>query len=49
MATCPRILTWRIPMDRGAWQTIIHGVAESDLTEHVILTTFNHLILTATI
>ena len=23
------ILTWRIPMDRGAWQAIVHGVANS--------------------
>ena len=22
------------PMDRGAWQTIVHGVGESDTTEH---------------
>ena len=21
-------------MDRGAWQTTVHGVAESDVTEH---------------
>ena len=21
------------PMDRGAWQSIVHGVAESDVTE----------------
>ena len=25
----PSILAWRIPMDRGAWQAIVHGVAES--------------------
>ena len=24
----------RNPMDRGAWQTPVHGVAESDMTEH---------------
>ena len=22
------ILAWRIPMDRGAWQAIVHGVAK---------------------
>ena len=27
MATHSRILAWRIPMDRGAWQAIVHGVA----------------------
>ena len=21
------------PMDRGAWQTTVHGIAESDMTE----------------
>ena len=23
------ILVWRIPMDRGAWQVTVHGVAKS--------------------
>ena len=26
MATHSSILAWRIPMDRGAWQAIVHGV-----------------------
>ena len=30
MATHSNILAWRIPMDRGAWQGTLHGVAESD-------------------
>ena len=29
MATHSSILAWRIPMDRGAWQTTVHGVAKS--------------------
>ena len=29
MATHSRILAWRIPTDRGAWQATIHGVAKS--------------------
>ena len=33
MATHSLILAWRIPMDRGAWQTMVHGVTESDITE----------------
>ena len=24
-------LAWRIPMDRGAWQAIVHGVAKSQI------------------
>ena len=29
MATHSSILAWRIPMDRGAWQAIVHGIARS--------------------
>ena len=29
MATHSSILVWRIPMDRGAWQAIVHGVTKS--------------------
>ena len=28
-ATHSSILAWRIPMDRGAWQDTVHGVAKS--------------------
>ena len=36
MATHSSILAWRNPMDRGAWWTIVHGVANSwtGLSEH---------------
>ena len=29
MATHSSILDWTIPMDRGAWQVTVHGVAKS--------------------
>ena len=29
MATHSRILAWRIPMDREAWQATVHGVSKS--------------------
>ena len=29
MAAHPSILAWRIPLDRGAWQGAVHGVAKS--------------------
>ena len=33
MATHSNILARRIPMDRGAWRTVVHAVIESDTTE----------------
>ena len=33
MATHSSTLAWRIPMNRGAWQAMVHRVAESDTTE----------------
>ena len=29
MATHSNILAWSIPMNRGAWQAIVHGVAQN--------------------
>ena len=29
MATHSSILAWKIPMDRGAWWSIVHGVTKS--------------------
>ena len=29
MATHSSILAWRMPVDRGAWQATVHGVAKS--------------------
>ena len=29
MATPSSVLAWRIPMDRGAWWSIVHGVTKS--------------------
>ena len=37
-ATHSSILTWRIPMNRGAWCTAIHGITESDTTERLSTT-----------
>jgi len=28
MATRSSILAWRIPMDRGAWRTTVHGIVK---------------------
>ena len=35
MATHSSIIAWRIPKDRGAWWTTVHGVSESDTTEQL--------------
>ena len=32
MATHSSILAWRIPMGRGAWQAMVHGVVKSCTT-----------------
>ena len=29
IATHSSILSWRVPMDRGAWQATVHGFAKS--------------------
>ena len=29
MTTHSRILSWRIPMDRGAWWATVHGITKS--------------------
>ena len=29
LTTHSSILAWRIPMDRGTWQAIVHGIAKS--------------------
>ena len=33
MATHSHLLAWKNSMDKGAWQVIVHGVAESNMTE----------------
>ena len=31
MATHSSILVWRIPMERGGWWAIVHGLAKSQI------------------
>ena len=35
MTTHSNILAWRIPMDKGAWQSSPWGPKESDMTEQL--------------
>ena len=35
MTTHSSILARRIPIDRGTWQAIVHGVAGLDMTEQL--------------
>ena len=36
MATCFSILTWKKPLNRGAWRAPVHGGhKESDMTEYI--------------
>ena len=34
-ATHSGVLAWRIPVDRGAWQATVHGVAKTLSTAHI--------------
>ena len=45
MATHSSILVWRIPMDRGAWWDIVHGVAKSRTRLSDFTFTFHFLAL----
>ena len=41
-ATHSSILAWKIPMDRGAWQTAVHGVKRSRTRLSVSHSTAQH-------
>ena len=34
-ATHSTLLAWRIPMNRGAWQAIVHEIAELDMIQQL--------------
>ena len=45
METHSRVLTWRIPMDRKAWQATVHRVAELDTTKVIGIHTHYSIII----
>ena len=47
MAALSNILSWRIPMDRGAWGATVHGVAKkSDMIERLSTILLRYITLT---
>ena len=47
MATHSSILVWRIPIDRGAWWAIVHGIVESYTSERLSTHIFISIIIRA--
>ena len=43
MATHSSILTWRIPVDRGAWRAAVHGVEKSWIQLNNLARTYSEL------
>ena len=41
MATHSSILDWRIPMNRGAWQSTVHGVTKSQTSTSISIASLN--------
>ena len=37
------ILAWRIPKNRGAWQAIVHGIAESWIWLSTAVTAYSYM------
>ena len=37
MATHSGILAWEISLIEGAWRATVHGIEESDMTEHTLV------------
>ena len=43
MLTHSSILAWRIPKNRGAWQAIVHGIAESWIWLSTAVTAYSYM------